>query len=425
MNDPGVYLEKLSCFSRLLRQEGVPAGPGETRDAARILTALGFGDREQVKTALRTVYAKNREEQSAFDRVFDGFFLSEESMRRQAQEQMERERQELENRQAAEEALEKISSQVSLTPQEQQSFTAMPEDARQRLMDFMEKYRGNMERNPALYGEFIHSVFAKTILEQQLLMEDAGIGREAMDPELGILYRNIGQFEDAQIPQAVAAIQEVSRRINAELTARANRSGSRGKLDFRRTIRCSLETGGVTYRLRYRRKKPRRQHLLVLCDVSGSMVQFSEFALRFIQSLNRVSENSRVFLFSENLVEADAFRLRDMDRFRDYVRQSGIYGRGTDLGTALEGLRDWKPGVLDASAILIILSDTKTVDTRRAVAALRDVQHLTGKVLWLNPIPEGKWQYLRSVQTMASLVPMLPCSTLRELANACRKIGKP
>lgn len=424
MNDPEVYLEKLSCFTRLLRQQGVPAGPGETRDAARILTVLGFGDREQVKTALRTVYAKNREEQSAFDRVFDGFFLSEESMRRQAQEQLERERQELENRRAAEEALEQVSSQVSLTPQERQSFTAMPEDARQRLMDFMEKYRGNMERNPALYGEFIHSVFAKTILEQQLLMEDAGIGREALDPELGILYRNIGQFEDAQIPQAVAAIQEVSRRINAELTARASRSASRGKLDFRRTIRRSLETGGVTYRLRYRRKKPRRQHLLVLCDVSGSMVQFSEFALRFIQSLNRVSDNSRVFLFSENLVEADAFRLRDMDRFRDYVRGSGIYGRGTDLGTALEGLRDWKPGVLDASAIVIILSDTKTVDTRRAVAALRDVQRLTGKVLWLNPIPEGKWQYLRSVQTMASLVPMLPCSTLRELANACRKIGK-
>lgn len=424
MNDPGVYLEKLSCFSRLLRQQGVPAGPGETRDAAKILTRLGFGDRAQVKNALRTVYAKSREEQLSFDRVFDGFFLSEESMRRQAQEQMEHEQKQRENRQAAQEELEKISSQVSLTPQEQRSYTAMSGEARQRLMDFMEKYRGNMERNPSLYGEFIHSVFAKTILEQQMLLEDAGIGREAMDPEMGILYRDISQFEDSQIPQAVAAIRDVSRRINAELTARVNRAGSRGKLDFRRTIRCSLETGGVTYRLRYRRKKPRRQHITVLCDVSGSMVQFSEFALRFIQSLNRVSENSRVFLFSEALTEADAFRLRDMDRFREYVRQSGIFGRGTDLGTALECLRDWKPGVLDGSTVLIILSDTKTVDTRRAVAALRDIQRLSGKVLWLNPIPESKWQYLRSVQAMAAFVPMLPCSTLRELANACRKIGR-
>jgi len=424
VNDPGVYLEKISCFSRLLRQQGVPAGPGDTRDAAKILTAVGLENREAVKTALRAVYAKSREEQLIYDRVFDGFFLSEEAMRRQAQEQMERERQEAENRQAAEQELEEIASQVSLTPQEQKSYTAMSGEARQRLMDFMEKYRGNMDRNPALYGEFIHSVFAKAILEQQMLQEDAGVGGAAVDPELGILYRDISQFEDSQIPQAVAAIQDVSRRINAELTAKVNHRGSRGKLDFRRTIRSSLETGGVTYRLRYRRKKPRRQHLVVLCDVSGSMVQFSEFALRFIQSLNRVSESSRVFLFSEALVEADAFRLRDMDRFREYVRQSGIYGRGTDLGTALEKLRDWKPGVLDASTILIILSDTKTVDTRRAVAALRDAQRLSGKVLWLNPIPESKWQYLRSVQTMAALTPMLPCSTLRELANACRRIGK-
>ena len=60
MTDPDVYLEKLSYFSRMLRLDGLPISPKETADAAHILTELGFADREQVKTALRTVYAKSR-----------------------------------------------------------------------------------------------------------------------------------------------------------------------------------------------------------------------------------------------------------------------------------------------------------------------------------------------------------------------------
>ena len=76
MTDPQVYLEKISAFSRMLRLEGLIVSPQETADACQILVALGFDDREQVKTALRTVFAKSQEEQSTFDRVFDGFFIS-------------------------------------------------------------------------------------------------------------------------------------------------------------------------------------------------------------------------------------------------------------------------------------------------------------------------------------------------------------
>ena len=90
-----IYLEKLSAFGRMLRAEGLNVGPKDTEDGARLLAAMDLQDREQVKTALRTVYASSREEQLTFDRVFDGFFLSEDAMRAQAKEQMERE-QELE-----------------------------------------------------------------------------------------------------------------------------------------------------------------------------------------------------------------------------------------------------------------------------------------------------------------------------------------
>lgn len=422
MAEPDVYLEKLSAFSRMLHLENLSVSPKETEDAARLLIALGMDDRERVKTALRTVYAKSREEQIIFDRVFDGFFLSEEQIRRQAKEQMEREQELAQHRKEAEEELQLNGQPMDLSEKQRETYAAMPEEARQRLRGFMEKYRGTAERNPKLYGDFIHSVFTRAIMEQQMLMENAGVGGQEMDPEIGILYRDISQFKDTEIPKAIDLIQSVARQINGELSAKRRAGGHTGKLDFRRTIRKGLETGGSFYRLRYRKKRAHRRHLVLLCDVSGSMVQFSEFALRFIQSLNQVSDNSRTFLFSEAITEADAFQLQNMDSFRSFVRDSGIYGKGTDLGTALEYLCSRRPPVLNGATTLLILSDTKTIDQPRALAALGEAKRQAGRVIFLNPIPKGKWKYVRSIQSTAAVCSMVPCSTLQELASACRKL---
>lgn len=424
MAEPAVYLEKLSAFSRLLRLKGLNVGPRETADAAQVLTVLGLAEREQVKTALRTVYASSREEQLTFDGVFDGFFLSEEKIRQQAREHQQQEQEWEQRRREAEQELEQVGQQARLTEQQRETYVTMSEEARQRLRDFVERYKSNMERNPGLYSEFIHSVFAKTILEQQLLLENAGENCMETDPEVGILYRDLGEFQDSEIPKAISIIQGIAKQINGELSSKRRTGAHAGKLDFRRTIRKGLETGGSFHRLCYRKKREHRKRLVILCDVSGSMVQFSEFALRFIQSLNQVSENSRIFLFSERLVEANPFQLHNMDSFRSFVRESGIYGRGTDLGTALEEICAARPGILGAGTTLLILSDTKTIDQNRAVRAVLEAKRQAARVIWLNPIPEGKWKYLRSVQTMAALVPMLSCSTLRELAAAGRRLAQ-
>ena len=424
MDDPGVYLEKLSAFSRMLRLAGLSVSPKETADAADILIVLGLSDREQVKTALRTVYAKSREEQLTFDRTFDSFFISEEAMRQQAKEQAQREAEMEQARRDAEEKLKLNGQPLDLNREQLDTYAAMPEEAREKLRKFMDRYRSSAERNPDLYSNFIHSVFAKTLLEQQMRMEDAGLGCEAADPEIGMLYRDISDFKDTEIPKAIAIIQTISRQINGELTAKRSRGGHSGKLDFRRTIRKGLETGGSFYRLRYKKKPNRRKHLVLLCDVSGSMVQFSEFALRFIRELNQVSESSRVFLFSEEMTEADAFSLQNMDLFRSYVRQCGIYGKGTDLGSALAKLCTMQPAVLNASTTLLILSDSKTIDQPRALEAFREAKRQAGRVLWLNPIPERHWKHSRSIQSFAALCPMVSCNTLQSLAAACRRLTR-
>jgi uncharacterized protein with von Willebrand factor type A (vWA) domain len=122
------------------------------------------------------------------------------------------------------------------------------------------------------------------------------------------------------------------------------------------------------------------------------------------------------------MFEADAFSLQNMDLFRSYVKQCGIYGKGTDLGSALTKLSAMQPPVLNSATTLLILSDTKTIDQPRAVASFLEAKRLAGKVIWLNPIPQRHWKHMRSIQTFSTLCSMVSCSTLRDLASACRRL---
>ena len=417
-----VYLEKLTEFSALLRQEGLTVGPQETADACRVLEAFGFSDREVVKAALRAVYAKSQQEQGAFDRAFDGFFVSVE--RREALRQQHRaEAEEMARRRAeAEQDLQVNGQSMDLREDLQEVYLRLSDDKREYLRQLLEKSQENLNRSPKLYANFIRSVFMRFLLEQQMLMEDAAVGCEEADPDLALLYRDISRFKDTDIPRATALIARIAQQLNAELSQRRLHAGHSGKLDFKKTIRRGLETGGSFYRLSFRRKRRRRRRLVLLCDVSGSMLQFSEFALRFIKSMSEISESSRTFLFSEGVYEVDPFALQNMESFRSYVRSSGLYGKGTDLGTALEHLCTLRPSPLGPSTTLLILSDTKSIDLPRAARALAEAKRQAGKVLWLNPIPEQKWPYVRSIQVMSLLCQMVPCSTLDELARACRKL---
>ena len=401
----GVYLEKMAEFAALLRHEGLTVGLRETEDMCRILSELDLADRGTVYAVLSSLCAKSREEQAVFRRAFDGFFVSAEQ-RQALRARHEAEARELAQRRAeAERDLQAGGNPIPLREDLQEVYVRMGEDKREQLRQMLEKTQGNLERNPKLYGNFIRSVFMRFLLEQQMAMEDAAVGSESLDPDLALLYRDISQFRETDIPRAAALVSAIARQLDAELSRARRGGGHSGKLDFKRTIRRGLETGGTFYRLSYRPRRQKRRRLVLLCDVSGSMLQFS-----------------KTFLFSEELCRVNPFALQNMDAFRDYVRSSGLYGRGTDLGRALEDLCAQRPGVLGPSVTLLILSDTKTIDVPRAARALLEARRQAGKVLWLNPIPQRKWPYVRSIQTMSMLCQMAACSTLEELSSTCRRI---
>lgn len=420
--DSDIYLSHIAQFIRLLSEEGFSVGTKEVADCCEALQLIGLEDKETAKAALRAICAKSQDQIGKFDKAFDSFFVSAGQKLANLKQAM-KEQQELEEkrRQAAEE-LAKDSKYLGADDNTITIYASLPEEEKERLRRFMDKIRKHAERSPKLYEGFIRSVFMKSIMEQQLMMEDQELGVQAIDPEVGLLFRDISQISETEMPRAIGMIQSITRQINGELSAKKSRRGQSGVLDFKRTIRKGLETGGSLIRLKYKHKKARKRHLVLLCDVSGSMIQFSEFALRFIKSLSDVAESSRTFLFSEDMIEVDPFALQNMDMFVQYVRSTGLYGKGTDLGAALAELCTIKPAVLGPSTTLLILSDAKTVKLENAQAALITANQMAADIVWLNPIPQRKWKHLKSVQTMQLLCRMVPCSTLSELARECRKL---
>ncbi len=421
-NSSDVLFSKLSQFADALRRQGLRVGLGEAIDCVRALQLTGFEDRAAVRAALCALCAKSAREQRAFGECFDRFFVSEEAFRRNAEAEREAQRAAEEQRRRAEEELQVNGKPIDLREDLKEVYALMPQEERDKLQGYLERYADNLQRTPNLYEGFIRSVFMRSLMEQQMMLDDAAEGSRGADSDADLLYRDISNFRDEEIPRAYQLIDQVTRRINGEVSARRRAAGRSSALDFKRTIRSGLSTGGALAHLQYRKKRRKKKRVVLLCDVSASMLQFSEFAIRFIKSMADVSDHSEIYLFSETVQKVSPFALENMNAFGHYVRHSGVWGKGTNIGRALESIEGMRPNVLGPSSVLLILSDAKTVDLARAEAALARAQKLSGSVVWMNPIPEAKWSYLRGVTALRRRCSMVPCSTLHDLARACAKL---
>ena len=413
---------KISSFVNFLRAQGLSVGIQETEDALKALTLVGFDDRDTVRTALKALFTGSKREQQVFDRCFDLYFVSTEEFEAnqaamiQAQQEYEARRRELEER------LSVQGKPIDLREDLRDIYARMPQSERDHLKDVADRFSEKMKHAPKLYEGFIRSVFMKSLMEQQMLLEDAAEGAMQADSDADLMFRSISLFRESDIPKAHQLIDQLTRRINGEIVARRKRAGRSQALDFRRTIRAGLSTGGALCRLRYRPHHSRRKRIVMLCDVSGSMLQFSEFAIRFIKSLSEISDHSEIFLFSEQVQRVNPFALQNMDLFNGYVRTSGVWGRGTNVGRALDAVLATTPPALTPNTVLLVLSDAKSVRLDRAEASLMRVAKTAGSVIWMNPIPEAKWPYLKGVARLRQHCSMVPCGTLDELARACQRL---
>ncbi len=411
--------DNLVLFFEKLRSYGLTVGIAEALDIIEMLDSVLLSEKVKMKIAMRSVLAKSVREQEIFDECFDEFFVSSRVLR---QQQMEAQQVEYSKEVRRQEAMEELTfggQDIDIPEELKNIYAEMDIAKREKLKNYLGMSTDNKRRSPFTYN------FMRRILEQHLRMEDAqfeasddaGLGGSGSD----LLYKDISKITEDEMPKAINLIQTMVKQLNGAISRKYKRTGRRGRLDFRGTIRANMGSGGNFHKLKYRNKRRSRRKIILLCDVSGSMLKYSEFAIRFIKSMSDVSDSSRVFVFSEGVTEVSPFVLDDMSSFQNFVKNSGLWGKGTDIASAVSDLLEIRPSVSGNNSILMVISDSKSVKLNEARKEVLRASKQMGRIIWLNPIPSRKWQKLGSVTSFVDLCEMLDCSSIHELTKACAK----
>ncbi len=423
--------EVLARFGHDLRRDGVRVGTGELADAARALALVDLTDREAVFWALRATLVKGAGSLEAFRLVFDRFFAPPETRRRrQEQERLrEEERRRAIQRSAEELTYHEPHPETSYGPEEVRfqlseeqllAYAEMPAERRQALQDYIERSFANLGTNPRIQRS-VEGVVAGTINYWRRSGKGAGRGVVVEDPRESLLWRDIRTLSEEEFPRMAQLIRRFSARLGTALNRRYRPGRRRWRVDFKGTLRASLSTGGIPYRLRRLSRHGRRPKLLVLCDVSGSMVEYSGFVFQFLCGLAAAVKSLECYLFAEE-VERVTPLLREglsfaatLDRLTAASRQ---WGAGTDLRRALDLVeRAEAAHFLAPDSLCLVVSDGKTVGRPAAVERLGEFARSMRRILWLNPLPREEWGGAAQFARYAAL---RECRNLAQLEGILR-----
>jgi uncharacterized protein with von Willebrand factor type A (vWA) domain len=156
--------------------------------------------------------------------------------------------------------------------------------------------------------------------------------------------------------------------------------------DMRGTLRSSLRYGGIPVDLRWSRRRISHTKLVLLCDVSRSMDDYTSFFLNFAAAVLHKSWKIEVFLFATEL--ARVTRLWRRQSFSTLQRSLPQCGGGTRIGECLDRfLRDYGNSMLGKSTIVIILSDGLDAgDPALVDSAMETLRSRSNGLIWLNPL---------------------------------------
>jgi uncharacterized protein with von Willebrand factor type A (vWA) domain len=208
-----------------------------------------------------------------------------------------------------------------------------------------------------------------------------------------------GPLQDLAAVHRVVA--QLKRRLATQgLQARGHRR--RQHVDVRRTMRASLETGGVPVVLKYRPRRPRRPEIYVLCDVSTSVTSASVFFLSVLHALHDSFRKMRSFVFIERISEVtDIFeRERNFKAISERIgRDAGVADISgyTDYGRVWSEFRALVEDDLHPRATVIVLGDARTNGRDPRADIFAEIAARAGRTFWLNPEPRLYWNYGDSV----------------------------
>ncbi len=424
------FAENMALFAGLLRAEGFPLGTAELLDALEALEHIDIAERDACKAALRATLVKSRRDLEVFEEVFERYFVPPETQIRQhreAEQQREQQKVRLEN--AAGELSFK-GEPLRLSSEEMLLYTALPETERRSLRRFVrETEAAEKERRPL--RPLLETVVKGQLRYWHSRMErgspgggsggTAGGSGAAGNADKRLRESDMQMLGRADLPAAKALINRLSRELARRLLQRRQRSAPRGALDFRRTVRVNMRHGGRPFLLKYKRKRRSKLQLLFIGDLSASMKRYSSFVLQFIYGLQAAVSNLELFSFADTL-EYLTLALKQqpgLDQFLQRVILRGeSWGGGTNIGAALAEMNRGYRELLTPRTVVIMVSDTRTINLNAALPELVRFKERVRRVIWLNPLPPEQWSRYRSVGAFGEIVEMWPCNTIARLEEA-------
>jgi uncharacterized protein with von Willebrand factor type A (vWA) domain len=343
----------IAHFARALRRAGLPIGSGRLIDAIEAVSAAGFTERRDFYWTLHACFVSRPEHRTIFAQIFRLYW---------------RDPRYLEHMMA------------TLLPavhgvQEDRVAQAAEKRAAEALLDGA----GDEEDAPEAKEE------TGTEIDIDASLSTSG--------EEKLKTLDFEQMSMAEIAQAKAMLARMSLPIDP-MRSRRVRAAKSGRIDQARTLRAAMRFGGEMRDLKWKTPRVRYPNLVVLCDISGSMSQYSRVVLHFLHAVANAKgagwARVHAFTFGTRLTNITRhLATRDVD---DALRAAGAEAQdwegGTRIGRCLEAFnRDWSRRVLGQGAVVLLITDGLDRDDPDTLRKQMQRLHLsTRRLIWINPL---------------------------------------
>ena len=433
-------LSVITGFIDELREAGVPVSMVEAIDAMEAVEAIDIGKRTALRETLRATLIKNLRHQRAFDTAFDVYFST---VPIQSDERSESPTDPGEqgdsgdggqggsgggeiDEEALFNALLEALAGFDAEALRRGARNAVDELAGMepgrpvggtyylyRTLRRLDLARLEAELMEALAGDQELSEFDQRLLREEVealierLREEvqeeirrrlvADRGREAVAKTLRrplIEDIDLMHATTSDLGEMEAAIGPLTRKLAARLARRRKRRT--GRLDFRRTVRKSLATGGVPADPQFRHPRPHRPEVWLLCDISGSMATFSRFTLQFTHAMSTHFARLRSFAFVDTIDEVTHFFGPGIDfgsavsRITTEAEVVWLDGH-SDYGNSMETFYNRYGSQLTPRTTVIITGDARNNYRPARDGVLAEVARASRALVWLNPEPKAYW----------------------------------
>ncbi len=339
----GELAANLMHFARVLREVGVPVGPGALLHAASALTAVGLRSRLDLYWALSACFITRREHQAIFDQAFHVFWRNPQ-------------------------LLERMMS--LMLPQLRVPTSDEADKLKQRLADALNA----------------GSAASREVPEEEILEHRSTL---TWSDQETLQHQDFESMSQQEVLAARRAIARMDLGVRPQLTRRY-RSGPGRNIDLRASMRALAKRPdcGITLATRQRRK--REPAVVALCDISGSMAQYSRMMLHFLHALTRDQRRVHSFVFGTRLTNISRSLVqRDVDDALDSVSQQVCdWNGGTRIADCLLRFnRDWSRRVLSQGAVVLLITDGLERDDSALLAVEAErLSRSAKRVIWLNPL---------------------------------------